>query len=82
MSFDYTFTREIVNGAWDIDNPLRVDSETGKQILLAREVSDQIEGHFIMRCDADVCTFHFDEELSSENQTLLASIVATHKANT
>jgi len=82
MPFPYSYTRELLpEGAYDIDNPNRVDGE-GKQIYLAKEVEPAFPGkHFRVVCDEDSCDIIFEEELDSGEQAVLTQKVNEHKAN-
>jgi hypothetical protein len=86
MTYDYEYTRERLTGgdhagAWDIDNPDRVD-EYDNQIHLASEVSDSLSGKkFKMICNDSDCVFHFEEELTTEQESTLTTIVNNHKNN-
>jgi len=86
MTYDYEYTRERLTegdhaGSWDIDNPDRVDGE-GNRIHLASEVSTAFPGKkFRLRCVGADCTFIFEEELTSEQETTLTTTVNDHKNN-
>jgi len=83
---DYEYTREKLTsgphaGAWDIDNPDRVDEE--KQIHLAKEVETAIPGRkFRLVCADTLATFIFATTLTSEQETTLTTTVNNHKNNT
>lgn len=78
---DYIYERESVNGSWNINNSIRVDGES-KQINIAKEVEVAIPGKlFKVCCNASEAKFIFDEELTSAEQTILDTIVNTHKNN-
>lgn len=82
MTYDYEYVREkLDNGAWDIDNPNRVD-EGGNQIYLANEVSNVISKHFLLLCDGASAIFKFTEELTSGEEDTLDTVVSNHKNNT
>ena len=82
MPYTYTYTREIVNDKWDINNPVRVDEE-GNQIYLAKEIESAIpEKRFKIFCEESVCDSEFQEELSGTEKTQLDVVVADHKSNT
>lgn len=78
----YTYSREIVNGYWNIDNKERVDGE-GNQIYLAKEVEQNIPNEeFKMFANEDICFFDFVNELTNEQKDVLDTTVSNHKNNT
>jgi hypothetical protein len=79
---EYLYTRELVNGAYDIDNPLRVDGE-GFQIHLATEIVAALPGKvFKEYCNGTECKLVFVDTLTSGEETTLTNTVTTHKNNT
>lgn len=80
MSYEYTFSRELINNSYNIDNKLRVDVN-GNQIFLSKEVEGVTNKKFEFFCDDDVAKFAFETELTPEEQTLLAEVVNNHKNN-
>lgn len=77
--FDYHYTREIVNGFFNIDNILMVDSN-GKQIHLAQVIQEAFPTKkFIVRCLGHACTITFEEELTSQEKTQLDIVVEDYK---
>lgn len=80
---DYVYTRDLVNGSYDINNVARVDGE-GNQIYLYKEIQAEgtLPNEFDIHCQTVVCTISFEETLTGEQQTTLDSIVAAHKNNT
>ena len=79
---DYIYDREIVNGKYNIENPLRVD-EYGYQIRLAKEVEIDLPGiGFRLVCNGKEAKFIFEKALTTNQQTTLDNVVAAHKDNT
>jgi len=78
----YEYVREMLpNGAWDIDNPNRKDSE-GNEIPLATEVGDALPNRiFKIRCKDAQCEIEFDIELTDEDAEILDAVVDSHKKN-
>ncbi len=77
---EYLYTREIVSGAYNIENPLRLSGED--QIHVAKEVSDALPGKtFKMICEGTEVKFNFDQTLDAGEQTILSNIVTAHKDN-
>ena len=82
MSFNYEYTREKIEGMWDINNPLRVDGE-GNQIRLSSEVQAAIPAMpFKMNCEGALALFSFETELSAGEKSTLDTTVQNHKDNT
>lgn len=80
--FDYNYTRDLVNGKFNIENELRVDGE-GNHIYLFHEIKAIIpDNKFTIECNNTNVTISFEQELTSEQQTLLDTVVANHKNNT
>ena len=78
---EYEYTRELVNGVWNINNPERKDTE-GNQIYLANEVAEAIPNKkFRLNCEGEVATFIFETELTTEEKTTLDTTVQNHKDN-
>lgn len=79
---EYIYTRELINGCYNINNVQRVDGE-GNQIHFAKEVEDVLPGKsFKLICNDAEAKFIFTEDLSSGEQTTLANTVTAHKNNT
>jgi hypothetical protein len=79
---DYVYSRELVEGRYDIDNKNRVDGE-GNQIHLSNEVSIALPGKlFRLVCDAGEAKFIFNTSLSPEEELVLDACVTAHKNNT
>lgn len=77
----YTFTRELVDGSYNIDNPLRVDGE-GNQIYLAKEIETALPGKsFKLKCNATQVEVIFTEVLSAEEIDDLTAVINNHKNN-
>ena len=78
---DYTYTRTLSGGHYDIDNKSRVDGG-GLQIFLAKEIEAALPGkEFCIKCAGTVVTIRFVDELSAGDKTTLDSIVSDHKNN-
>jgi len=79
---EYKYTRHLVDGVYDINNPLRVDAE-GEQIKLYQEINNhpQFSQKFDINCSGAECTITFESELSGEDEILLGEIVAAHQNN-
>ncbi len=79
---EYNFTRNVVSGKYDIDNPDRVDGES-KQIRLADEIETALPGvDFVVRCNNSECKVITDGDLTSGQQTTLDNVVSAHQNNT
>lgn len=76
----YSFTREIVNGSYNVDNPLDVDAN-GQAVSLSKRIEAALPGKTfsVMMSGTDV-TVTFSQALSGGEQTTLTSTVSTHKA--
>jgi len=82
MSYSYNYTRNLVNGRWDIDNKDRVDGAS-KQIHLANEVETALPGKdFHLECHDNSAKFDFVDELTGAEQTTLNGVVSDHQNNT
>lgn len=79
---DYTYSRELIQGVgYNINHPQRVD-EADNQIYLAKEIEEQLPGKvFIVSCFSHECIVSFEEELTSEEESILAAVVQAHKDN-
>lgn len=81
MLYCYYFTREIVNDAYNIDNPALVDGD-GNIIHLATEVEAVIPNEkFVLRCNGPEAKFIFENKLTVEQQTALGVTVQAYKNN-
>lgn len=79
----YSYRRDTIapDNRYDIPHPLRVDVN-GKQINLAKEVETAIPGRkFILRCNAGKAVFHFEDDLTADEITILSRLVVEHKGN-
>ena len=78
----YNYTRDLVNGAYDINNIARVDAE-GKQISLSSEISavPAFAHKFNIICNGTGCDIDFNFTLSAPEKTQLDTIVSNHKNN-
>ena len=79
----YEYTREIVEGGYNLDaNPLRVDGD-GNQIYLADEIGVALPGKiFKILCDDNTCHIIFDDTLTPLEKDTFDLVVADHKNNT
>ena len=77
----YSYTRSVDSHGPDVDNPSRVDGN-GNQIFLYTEILSQIAKNLTRIIgngeDLDVI---FTAELSTEEKTLLDTIITDHKNN-
>ena len=81
IMFEYFYTREIVNDAWNINNNERVD-QNGNQICLSSEVEQALpDKMFKMFCAAEECKFVFEVELTENEKSILDLTVYNHKNN-
>jgi len=75
----YSYSREIVDGVYNIDNQYKVDSE-GNIIRLATIIKDNLPNkNFKVCCHASVCKVVFENPLSSEEISLLDTLVYNYK---
>jgi len=84
--YTYNYTRELVNGSYNINNPLRLDGEQN-QIWLYQEVENAIPTKpFKVKCNCDgdplKVEIAFETELTTEEESVLAAVVSNHKNNT
>ena len=81
--FTHTYTRALVDGAFDLNHPERLDME-GDQILLAKEIEAALPGiSFVVRMTGTECRVIVDavSDLSVGDKNTLDTVVSTHKAN-
>ena len=78
---EYTYTRELVNGVYDVNNPDRLDVE-GNQIYLVDEILTALSKKANMHCNGSDMHLEFEDELTTQEKTTLDTVVADHKANT
>ena len=78
----YEYSRELVNGAYNINNLERIDGESN-QIRLFKEVLDEgsLPDAFEIICNETLCTFIFSSDLTGQQETTLNNIVSDHKNN-
>lgn len=80
--FSYSYTRDLVNNLYDINNVVRLDGSSN-HIFVSTEVEAVLPGKtFKLVCDHGSAIFNFDEELSAGEKTILDGVVQTHKDNT
>jgi hypothetical protein len=77
----YTYTREIIDGNWNVDNPNRKDLD-GNQIYLIDEVQG-VFPHISIKSYVrkEEVLFIFEAELSLEQKASLDTCVYNHKNN-
>jgi hypothetical protein len=79
---EYTSTRSIVNGCYNVDNPLRLDGSE-KPIHLAKELETALPGKiFTLCCSGAEIKLCVDGTLTSGEQTTLSTTVTAHEDNT
>lgn len=79
--FDYFFTRELIDGRYNIDNIDRVIGEN--QLHLFTEIKTALPGNdFKIICNGSDVKISFVSELSSGDQTTLDNVITAHKNNT
>lgn len=80
--YKYYYTREIVNNAYNIDNPLRVDGE-GNQIFLVDEIESLFPNkRFKLFCGNNLVNVVFyDSSLTDDEKIDLDECVYNHKNN-
>jgi hypothetical protein len=72
---EYEYTRELVNGAYDINYP-------GRETTLAQEIAIELPGKdFTICADDTVCKIDFTVELTAGEKTTLDTTVSNHKNN-
>ena len=82
MSFEYDYTREVVDGAYNIDNPKTADGE-GLMLHCAKYIETALPGkQFVLRCIGPDVKVVFEEELSAPDQATLATAISDYKALT
>lgn len=77
--YSYTYTREMVSGFYNVDNPLHTD-DAGISIPLAKdiEVAFSGSGFNVGLCDWEV-NVYFDSELTDGEKSLLDDVFVTHR---
>jgi hypothetical protein len=78
---EYLYTRELIDGCWNVENIDRKDEE-GNHIFLGQEIQIALPGkmfNFIL--DGAEIKFVFEEELSEAEQSILGTVVYNHKNN-
>ena len=79
--FDYYYARELVDGVYNVNNPLRVDGEEN-QILLCTEICDSsISKDCNINCFDYSVKISFLTELSGAEQATLDTVISDHKNN-
>lgn len=80
--YKYCYTREIVNNAYNIDNPLRIDGQ-GNQIFLGDEIQTLFPNKIfkLFCCDNLVTVAFYDGPLTEGEKIDLDECVYNHKNN-
>jgi len=79
--YEYFYSREVVNGLWNIDNPMRVDYYSN-QIYLANEVETALpDRQFYSFYNVGDVKISFSEQLTEEENGILTLTVQKHKDN-
>lgn len=79
--YEYNFTRELINGRYNIENKDRVDGE-GNQIYLFQEIKASFaDNPFKIICNGENVKIFFQNELTTEQQSTLTTIINNHKNN-
>jgi hypothetical protein len=78
--FKYSYGRALVNDLYNINNQYHIDGEE-KQILLYMDIENEgsLPTQCQIKCNATVCDIFFETELTPEQETILNTLVATHK---
>lgn len=78
---EYTYSRELVDGDYNINNPARLD-EFGNQIRITSEIEAALPGLFFkVKCSGENVTISFNDPLTEEQHDLLDTVVSNHKNN-
>ena len=76
----YNFTREIVDGDYNINNPLRKDGEN--QRWLAKEIQNALpDKPFRLFCNEGTGYIEFTTDLTTEEMQTIDTVVYNHKNN-
>lgn len=79
---NYNYTRELVDGVYNIDNPRDVDAD-GEPVRLACRVKEALPNKtFNMKIDGTDVVICFEAELTTEEKNTLDTTVANHKSAT
>ena len=80
--FIKTYTRETVAGAYNVNNPARLDGGS-LQICLAKEIETALPGKkFVVRCNGTAVKIVFkDADISAGEKTTLDTVINDHKNN-
>lgn len=78
---EHQYTRHLVDGRWDINNPLDVDSD-GRRVTLAKRIETALPGKpFLVACDSALCVVTFGSDtLTAPEIATLDATVAAHQA--
>jgi hypothetical protein len=76
----HNYTRDLASGAYNINNPLKVDGE-GNQIDLYEDINQDADflHKFDIKCNGTECNITFTFDLDSSQITKLDTIVSNHK---
>jgi len=74
------YTRDIVSGGYDINNPDDRDVD-GHSVTLAQRIEAVFPTHeFSVKCDANLCVVEITPDLDTAEQQQLDDVVAAHKS--
>lgn len=78
----HNFTRDLVNGVYNINNPERVDEE-GEQIYLYMDLDTipEFTHKFNIKCYLGDCDITFNFDLDASQISTLNTLVSNHKNN-
>ncbi len=80
---DYIYSRELVNGHYNINNAYHIDGD-GNIIPLSQDIIDEatLPSDVDISMVAATCTVTFGETLTAPQKTTLDTVVVTHKSYT
>lgn len=79
--FDYNYSREIVDGCFDINNQYDIDGESNV-IPLCDTIKTALSKDCNIKCAGTAVVISFETELSAGEQTTLDTTISTYKAIT
>ena len=79
---DYIYSREIVNGSYNIDNINHKDGGA-EPVPLRNEIKAEptLPDEFRINCNGSTCAITFVDPLTGEQETTLTGIVAYQKTD-
>lgn len=77
---DYNYTRELVDGRYNINNKFHVDG-SGNTIPLSKDIMDEVTlpSDVTLSMSGSNCTITFGGILTDPQKTTLDTVVTTHK---